>query len=163
AFRVTPAQTGSGARPDLERAAREAVHQVPGVTLVNVRPPEIGSRSVSPGDPLPEVRNLVAIASGKGGVGKSTVATNLAVAVARADGGKRRPPDARGDPLGEDGLPPHRSAAGNRRRAADPGADGAPDGHRDRHDLSGRGGEHRLQGARDVPKAERAGAWGGRE
>src|SRR5205085_11588362 len=73
------------ARPDLERLARDAVQRVPGVTLVNVRPPEIGSRSVSPGDPLPEVRNLIAVASGKGGVGKSTVATNLAVALA-ADG-----------------------------------------------------------------------------
>lgn len=33
--------------------------------------------------PLPNVKHIVAVASGKGGVGKSTVATNLAVALAR--------------------------------------------------------------------------------
>ncbi|MBP1923217.1 ATP-binding protein involved in chromosome partitioning [Halorubrum alkaliphilum] len=34
--------------------------------------------------PLPDVRNVVPIASGKGGVGKTTVATNLATALAEA-------------------------------------------------------------------------------
>ncbi len=39
-------------------------------------------RAIVEGDPLPEVKNILLVMSGKGGVGKSTVATNLTMALA---------------------------------------------------------------------------------
>jgi ATP-binding protein involved in chromosome partitioning len=43
----------------------------------------IPARSVAPDDPVPDVKNVVLVMSGKGGVGKSTVATNLTLALSR--------------------------------------------------------------------------------
>lgn len=42
------------------------------------------ARTIGTDDPLPSVRNVVLVMSGKGGVGKSTTATNLTLALKRA-------------------------------------------------------------------------------
>ncbi|MDP9150691.1 MAG: Mrp/NBP35 family ATP-binding protein [Myxococcota bacterium] len=47
-------------------------------------PREIKARAIGPDDPLPGVKNIVLVMSGKGGVGKSSVATNLAMALSRS-------------------------------------------------------------------------------
>ncbi|MDE7443359.1 MAG: Mrp/NBP35 family ATP-binding protein, partial [Muribaculaceae bacterium] len=53
--------------------------EIAGNIAVKTRKPN----PVKPSNPLPGVKNIVGISSGKGGVGKSTVASNLAVALAR--------------------------------------------------------------------------------
>ena len=45
---------------------------------------QIPMRPTSADDPVPDVKNVVLVMSGKGGVGKSTVAVNLALALKRA-------------------------------------------------------------------------------
>src|SRR5215472_16112957 len=45
---------------------------------------EIHGRAIGPDDPMPRVKNIVLVMSGKGGVGKSSVACNLTMALQRA-------------------------------------------------------------------------------
>jgi ATP-binding protein involved in chromosome partitioning len=72
-------------KDEIARSIREAVGKLPGVGRVDVKlEARVVGRPNHPSNPrLPGVKNIIAVAAGKGGVGKSTVSTNLAVALAR--------------------------------------------------------------------------------
>ena len=69
----------------VERAARQAITAVGGQRIdVNFVGPRTGAPAVpQPGKNLPQVKNVVAVGAGKGGVGKSTLSVNVAIGLQR--------------------------------------------------------------------------------
>jgi ATP-binding protein involved in chromosome partitioning len=72
-------------RDQMKEDARRAVRSLPGVTNVEVAMTSKvrGTQSEQKDELIPLVEHVVPVASGKGGVGKSTVSANLAIALAQ--------------------------------------------------------------------------------
>jgi ATP-binding protein involved in chromosome partitioning len=86
AFTIELTTPACPVKDQMRDQASAAVSAVAGVTGVDVRmTAQVRSASIPEGTrmPIPGIRNVLAVGAGKGGVGKTTVAVNLAVALAR--------------------------------------------------------------------------------
>lgn len=73
-------------RSEVEAAIRalEGIEQVNVEFTANVAAQATPQQKAASNNPLPQVKHVIAVGAGKGGVGKSTIAVNLAVGLARA-------------------------------------------------------------------------------
>ncbi|MBL8678311.1 MAG: Mrp/NBP35 family ATP-binding protein [Myxococcales bacterium] len=74
----------SSARAVIEREAKSKLESLGAASVEITFSANVRMRQVSGEDPCPEVKNVILVMSGKGGVGKSTVAANLTLALHRA-------------------------------------------------------------------------------
>jgi len=85
AFKIELTTPACPVRDQMRDQAAQVVRAIPGITQVDIQMTSQVRPSILQADrPLtPTVKNIVAIASGKGGVGKSTVSANVALALAK--------------------------------------------------------------------------------
>lgn len=83
-FTIKLRQPGTPLQVPIERMVKRVVSAIPGVADVQIRF-QSAPTPVMPPEPLANfnAKHVIAVASGKGGVGKTTVAVNLAVALAK--------------------------------------------------------------------------------
>ncbi len=87
AFTIELTTPACPVKDQMRDQARAAVMQVPGVSAVEVNMTASVRSAAMPNEgraPVEGVRNIIAVGAGKGGVGKTTVAVNLAIALAKS-------------------------------------------------------------------------------